>query len=189
MWRLIAYQWFTFVMVTTSILGDNTPALRLRGWLVSWCFKSCGKRLRVSTGVRINSTTNMTVGNDVWFGYSCWINATGGVTLEDEVMVGPFNVVVTTAHTYHNGSYRFGKHAFAPVFIGRGTWTAGHVTIAKGIRIGRGVLIAAGAAVTKDIPDYCIAGGIPAKVLRYVEPSEADALSEELTPVPETTKG
>lgn len=48
-------------------------------------------------------------------------------------------------------------------------WIGGNVTILPGVTIGNNVVIAAGAVVTKDIPDNCVAGGVPAKILKPLE--------------------
>ena len=53
------------------------------------------------------------------------------------------------------------------VVIGNDVWIAGHVQILEGVRIGDGAIVAAGAVVTKDVPDYAIVGGVPAKVLGW----------------------
>lgn len=52
------------------------------------------------------------------------------------------------------------------VTIEKNVWCGANVTILKGVTIGRGSIIAAGAVVTKDIPPYCIAGGVPAKPIK-----------------------
>ncbi len=175
--RLLAYFWFTFVMCATAVLSDVTIMLRFRGWLVRPCFSACGKRFQIASGVRINFTTRMTIGDDVYIAPGCWINAHGGVSLDDQVMLGPYTVVVTTEHQRTNGSYRFGHTQSLPIQIGRGSWTAAHVVVIKGVRIGRGVLVAAGAVVTKNLPDNCIAGGVPARVLRNLESVTSDVAS------------
>jgi acetyltransferase-like isoleucine patch superfamily enzyme len=48
-------------------------------------------------------------------------------------------------------------------------WIATRVTILKGVRIGKGSVIAAGAIVTKDVPPYCVAAGTPARVVKKIE--------------------
>ena len=53
------------------------------------------------------------------------------------------------------------------VIIGNGVWIANNVTIMSGVRIGDGVTIAYGAVVTKDVPDYMMVGGVPARKLRW----------------------
>ncbi len=61
-----------------------------------------------------------------------------------------------------NGSYSKGD-----VVIGSDVWIGSHVTIMSGVRIGHGAVIAANSHVVKDVPDYAIVGGNPAKVIKY----------------------
>lgn len=57
----------------------------------------------------------------------------------------------------------------APVNIGNDVWIGGHCTICPGVTIGNGVVVAAGAVVTKDIPDNTLVGGVPAKAIKKIE--------------------
>ena len=56
-----------------------------------------------------------------------------------------------------------------PVHIGNNVWMGGNVTILPGVTIGNNAIIAAGAVVTRDVPDNCMAGGVPAQVIREIE--------------------
>lgn len=56
-----------------------------------------------------------------------------------------------------------------PVTIGNDVWVGGNVTILPGVTIGNNVVVAAGAVVTKDVPDNCVVGGVPAKVIQPIE--------------------
>ena len=56
-----------------------------------------------------------------------------------------------------------------PITIGNDVWIGGNCTILPGVTIGNNVIIAAGAVVTKDIPDNCVAAGVPAKVIKQLE--------------------
>ena len=58
-----------------------------------------------------------------------------------------------------------------PVRIGNDVWIGGNVTILPGVTIGNNVVVAAGAVVTKDIPDNTLVGGVPAKKIRDLEPA------------------
>lgn len=59
-----------------------------------------------------------------------------------------------------------GQHVSRPIKIGNHVWIGMNVTILKGVNIGDGAVIAAGAVVNKDIPPYCLAGGVPARVIK-----------------------
>jgi acetyltransferase-like isoleucine patch superfamily enzyme len=64
------------------------------------------------------------------------------------------------------------------ILIGHDTWIGANVTIMDNIKIGNGVVIAAGSIVTKDIPDYAIVGGNPAKIIKYrFNNTQIDALN------------
>lgn len=55
----------------------------------------------------------------------------------------------------------------AKVVIGNDVWIGMRSIIMPGVKIGNGVVIGAGAVVTKDIPDYAVVGGVPAKIIRF----------------------
>jgi acetyltransferase-like isoleucine patch superfamily enzyme len=164
--RVLAYTWFCAVMGITAWLPDVRPVLRLRGWLVKGCFASCGRRFEVAGGVRITFTNRVHIGDDVYIAPGCWIQGRGGVTIGDQVMFGPYTIIATNDHTKQDGSYRFADPITAPIRFGRGAWTGGHVVVTAGVTVGAGAACAAGAVVTKDVPDHAIVGGVPARVLR-----------------------
>ena len=56
-----------------------------------------------------------------------------------------------------------------PVTIGNDVWIGGNVTILPGVKIGNNVVVAAGAVVTKDVPDNCVVGGVPARFIKEIE--------------------
>ena len=61
-----------------------------------------------------------------------------------------------------------------PVVIGRDVWIGGNCTILPGVTIGNNVVVAAGAVVTKDVPDNCVVGGVPAKIIREIHDDTVD---------------
>lgn len=115
--------------------------------------------------VQLKSTHRLTIGDNVYFATGVWLNAMGGITIEDEVVMGPYVVISTGTHAFKDNSVRFGGTIMEPVTIGRGTWLAAHATVRAGVKIGSGVLVAGNAAVCKDVPDNVIVGGVPAKVI------------------------
>jgi acetyltransferase-like isoleucine patch superfamily enzyme len=119
----------------------------------------------VSRHVTINFTNRLEIGSNVFIATGCWLQARGGIVLEDEVQLGPYAVLVAGDHTQIDGSYRFGPSNTGPIRIGQGSWVAAHATVTKGVIIGRGALLAANSVATHDIPSYAMAGGVPARII------------------------
>ena len=86
---------------------------------------------------------------------------------------GNFNLTILDIRTVGHPlspKKRRGNMAHAePVRIGNDVWIGGNVTIMPGITIGNNVVIAAGAVVTKDVPDNSLVGGVPAKLIKLLE--------------------
>ncbi|GJM26712.1 MAG: hypothetical protein DHS20C16_31270 [Phycisphaerae bacterium] len=114
----------------------------------------------------------MDIGNDVYIAPCCWIQGIGGITLEDEVMLGPYTVLSTTNHTRLNESYRYGPGERSPIVLQKGSWTGAHSVITAGTTVGTGSAVAAGSVVTKDVPPHSVVGGIPARVLKELAPQQ-----------------
>ena len=89
--------------------------------------------------------------------------------LEDMAMLGPFTVLASNNHTKKDGAYRFGPPQRGRITMCRGSWTGAHAVVTMGVTIGKGSAVAAGAVVTKDVPDNCVVGGIPAKVIKQAD--------------------
>ncbi|MGD2111214.1 MAG: acyltransferase [Phycisphaerae bacterium] len=171
MLRVIAYTWFAFVVAMTGFLPDVKPVLKLRGFLVRWCFRSCGRNFQVARRVEVLFSTRIDLGHDVYLAPGCWIQGVGGITLDDQVMLGPYTILATNNHTKQDGSYRFGEGSTAPITLKRGAWTGGHVVITAGMTVGAGAAVAAGAVVTKDVPDHVVVAGVPARVIASDAPA------------------
>jgi maltose O-acetyltransferase len=152
-------------MFFTGPLPDFTFILKIRGYLLKPAFKTTGKNFQIASGVIINWSSNVVLGNDVFIGNNCWIQGRGGIQIDDEVLIGPFSVIATNNHTKKGKSFRFGEGVIKPIYIGFGSWLGAHCIITSGVKIGNGVMVAAGSVVTTNIPDYKNVGGVPAKTI------------------------
>lgn len=104
---------------------------------------------------------------------SCIYTTRAKLIFKGHFISGPGLTIITGDHHYAPGRFldSFTDAEKSPdddkdVIIEEDVWCGANVTILKGVTIGRGSIIAAGAVVTKDIPAYTIAAGVPAKVIR-----------------------
>jgi acetyltransferase-like isoleucine patch superfamily enzyme len=126
----------------------------------------CGKKLGLGQNITFYDPSNIEIGDDLYIAYGCWFNCTGGIKIGNEVLFGPYGVIVTSNHILQDNSYRFGDAEKSPILIGDGSWLAAHVTVLAGTSKGKGVLIAANSAVRKQVDDFSIIGGVPAKKIK-----------------------
>jgi acetyltransferase-like isoleucine patch superfamily enzyme len=153
-------------MLATGWWPDLQPIMRMRGFLLRPSLQSCGGNFQVARCVTVNFPNRLKIGCNVYMARGCWLNAQGGVVIEDDVQIGPYAVLSSGNHTYNQGSYRHGNSDLAPIRLGRGCWIAAHVTVVKGVTVGRGSVVGANSVATTDVPDYAVAGGVPARVIK-----------------------
>ena len=85
-------------------------------------------------------------------------------------MMGPHCTIYIRNHAFDRLDIPMCEQGFQsekPIVIGNDVWIGGHVIILPGVQIGNGAIVGAGAVVTKNVPDYAIVGGNPARIIRY----------------------
>jgi acetyltransferase-like isoleucine patch superfamily enzyme len=122
--------------------------------------------------------------------FSCINNAVGDVVIGDHTRIGLHNTVIgpvtigshvnlaqgitITAlnHNFEDKSQRIDDQGVStdPVIVGDDIWIGANAVILPGVTIGRHAVVAAGAVVTKDVPDNCIVGGVPAHIIKDLNP-------------------
>lgn len=135
-------------------------------------FAECGKDVCIDRNGDFYPLSNIHVGSHVSIGPDARFWSTrAAIYIEDYALFGPGVTIITGDHRKNI----VGKHIIEitdaeksdeddqDVRIGKGAWIGANVTILKGVHIGEGCIIAAGSVVTKDIPAYTVAGGVPAK--------------------------
>lgn len=106
------------------------------------------------------------LGRNVRLGHGAHIM--GEVTVGDDVMIAPNVVLAGGRHGMRrNGTPMFyqSSESKGPILIGSDVWIAANSVVTDGVRIGNGAVVGAGSVVTKDVDDYTIVAGNPAKVL------------------------
>jgi acetyltransferase-like isoleucine patch superfamily enzyme len=95
------------------------------------------------------------------------IDARELIQIGDTVQIGPYTIIMDS--DFHDLKDHSKDGPSSPIYIEDDVWIATRVTILKGVRIGKGSVIAAGAIVTKDVPPYSVAAGTPARVVKKIE--------------------
>ena len=108
-------------------------------------------------------------GKNVFINHSAILSASGGIEFGDGVCIAPGLRIATINHDFNN---RHTKYTYGKVSIKKNAWLGMNVTVCPGVTIGEYAVVAAGAVVTKDVPDFAVVGGVPAKVIKMLDPSE-----------------
>ena len=130
---------------------------------------SHGKNLSMQQGFHCDYGKNIQVGDDFLTNYNVTILDVAPVHIGDYCMVGPNTLITTVGHPLDKEGRRERIGVCKPVFIGNDVWIGGNVTILPGVHIGSNVVVAAGAVVARDVPDNCVAAGVPAKKIKDLE--------------------
>lgn len=129
-----------------------------------------GAKIDDSTTVFAPFYTNfgrfISIGKNVFINHACSFLDMGGITLEDEVLIGPKVNLITENHPLDPGDRS--TLLTKPITIKRNAWIGAGATILPGVTIGENAVVAAGAVVSKDVPDNTIVGGVPAKILKSI---------------------
>lgn len=136
----------------------------LRNLVVSQFLTQCGKGLRVKSGADISP--NIIIGNESELGTRCIIQS--NATIGDHVIMGPDVRIFTGNHRHESLDIPIQKQGgiVHGVTIGNDVWIGAGVIITPRRKIGNHTILAAGSVITKDVPDYAIVGGNPARIIR-----------------------
>jgi maltose O-acetyltransferase len=145
------------------IIGRISTSLRAA--LCSGLFDRCERGVNVEHGVEFGSGRGIVLRRRACLGVRAQILGEGGLEVGRDVMMGPDVTIVTQGH---GAALQRGFDGFlrAKVTIEQDAWIGTRAVILKGVRIGRGAIVGAGAVVSKDVPPFAVVGGAPARELR-----------------------
>jgi acetyltransferase-like isoleucine patch superfamily enzyme len=166
-----------------------TPMTKSHGsGLPPWEFKLFGNGVVIENGVLIFHPENIELGNDVyighytilkayfknqlsigtgtWIGQQCFLHSAGGISIGNDVGIGPGTKILTSSHDIRSEIHlpiMKRRLKFSQVTIEDGCDLGVNCVILPGVRLGRNVQVGAGAVVTRSFPANAVVAGIPAK--------------------------
>ncbi len=148
--------------------GYHTEA-EVRDYMRQITGSEIDETLRIFTPFHINYGKKTTFGRDCFVNFGCTFLALGGITIEDDVFIGPHCVLATEYHPENPET----RHSLLtkPIVVKRNAWLGANVTVLAGVTIGENAIVAAGSVVTKDVPNNMIVAGSPARVIREIKTS------------------
>ena len=138
-------------------------------------FKSIGENVKFSyLNSRLENLSNISIGSNVYIGpFAVFLCTESRIFIGNKVLFGPNVTMIAGDHRFTDvGRYIFDVTDKNPeddkdIVIEDDVWIATNTTILKGVKIGRGAIVAAGSLVVKDVAPYTVVGGVPAKILKY----------------------
>ena len=106
----------------------------------------------------------ISLGKNVFINHGCSFLDIGGITIEDDVQIGPRVNLTSENHPLDPGDRK--TVILQPILIKRNAWIGAGATILPGVTIGENAVVAAGAVVSRDVPPNTVVAGIPAKVVK-----------------------
>ena len=128
-------------------------------------YNQIGENSIVYNQLTVVRPKNVKIGKNVTVMNGALMMSAGGITLEDNVLIAANVQLISNNHDPYDRYVITCK----PILIKEGAWVGAGATILPGVTVGKHAIIGANSVVSKDIPDYAVAVGCPAKVIKYLE--------------------
>ena len=127
------------------------------------------KDVKILTPFYCDLGNRVTIGAGVFLNQNVTFVAGGGIELMDGAMIGPNVNIISANHDFND---RHNIYLYKKVTIKNCAWIGANATILPGVTIGEYAVIGAGSVVTRDVPDYALAVGNPARIVKMLDPSK-----------------
>ena len=166
---LVFYKLFAcYLPATDNKLWMSKYIRRFRSFVARPLFAYCGHNVNIERKADFGRGNEISIGNNSGLGINCHVR--GPLEIGENVMMGPNVRIIVRDHCTSRTDIPMCQQGFLPsekVVISDDVWIGANVIILPGVTVGKGAILAAGAVVTKDVPNYSVVGGVPAKVIKY----------------------
>ncbi len=141
-----------------------------------------GAKSRIMSGARLHvfnfrslQASGIEIGKECVIGMGAIITGQGRVRIGDKVIIGPRVLVLPVNHRYQDSSEPIKDQGISAqgITVEHGAWIGGGAILLDGVRIGKNAVVAAGAVVTRDVPDRTVVAGNPAQVIESGSPGKS----------------
>lgn len=162
-------EWF--LRLTRYVTGKF--GIGLRYVILKRLARECGDNVSVHDSVFLKDIKNLKLGNNISIHPLCYIDAQGGISIGNDVSIAHNVSILSFEHDYSNINMPIKDAPCIPkeIIIEKDVWIGAGVRILGGVQIGYGSVIGAGAVVTKDIPSFVVAAGVPARPIKDRRPA------------------
>jgi acetyltransferase-like isoleucine patch superfamily enzyme len=161
--------WKDRAIATMPALNNSTTTDEFRDRLSELIGQDIDPSTTIFPPFHTNFGRQIRIGKNTFINHACSCLDMGGVTIGDNVLIGP-RVNLTSENHPLEPSGR-GSLIGLPVTIGNNVWIGAAATILPGVTVGENSIVAAGAVVTKNVPPNTIVAGVPAKIIRKLDPN------------------
>lgn len=134
--------------------------------IIKKLFKNTGDTFTIEPNFWCDYGYNISIGDNFYSNHNLTILDCAEVTFGDNVFIGPNTSFYTAEHPIDAEERNKGIEFAKPIKVGDNVWIGGSVTVLSGVTIGDNSVIAAGAVVTKNVPEDCVVSGCPAKIVK-----------------------
>lgn len=158
-----------------SHVGKRVRTLGGGPRLINYGYMSIGDDVRISSHIVkvelcANEGAELIIGNGVNINYGVSIGATKSIHIGARARLGPYSRYVDS--DFHDVYDRAKPATPMPIVIDEDAWIGMHAIVLPGVHIGKAAVVGSGSVVTKDVPAFTVVGGVPAKVIRQLDPTK-----------------
>ncbi len=158
--RLSNY-WLDLVLYKLTLVG-HIPIHTIRNACYQFCGMKIGKGGTFHMWARFYDPRNIEIGVDTIIGDHAFIDGREKVIIGNHTDIASQVLIYNSEHDINSAEF---KASTGPIEIGDYVFIGPRTIILPGVKIGRGAIVGAGAVVTKDVPEFAIVGGVPAKII------------------------
>ena len=150
----------------------------VRPMIARMCGMRCGSMTNLEKYIFYGNLRNLSVGDNSFICRGCFLDCYDKITIGNNVSIAFQTTFITSTHEIGPPGKRAGATIGAPIVVEDGVWIGARVVISPGTVIGAGSVISAGAALTHSVPPNSLVAGVPARVIKRLDPGDPPALAE-----------